>query len=191
LAIANSNLEVELREVFLNNRPQTLYEVSPKGTVPVLQLEDGTVIDESIDIIKWALAQSASDWYKSNTELQDELVHHNDFEFKQWLDKYKYHDRHLENTLEFYRDKCSETLAHYNKLLKTQSHLVGKSMSLAEAAIFPFVRQCANVEREWFASTFPNIEQWLENWIQSELFRSVMFKFDAWELEDKPLYISF
>ena len=191
MAIANSNLEVELREVFLNNRPQALYDISPKGTVPILQLPDAQLIDESIDIMKWALAQSASDWYKSNTELQDELVHHNDFEFKQWLDKYKYYEQHPENTLEYYRDKCSETLAHYNKLLKTQSHLVGESMSLAEAAILPFIRQCANVDREWFASTFPKVEHWLEHWIQSELFNRVMPKFDAWELGDKPLYISF
>jgi len=191
LAIANSNLEVELREVFLKDRPQTLYDISPKGTVPVLQLEDGNVIDESIDIMKWALAQTASNWYSRNIELQDEMIYHNDFEFKQWLDKYKYHDCHPENTYEYYRDKCSETLAHYNNILKTQTHLVEESASLAEVAIFPFVRQCANMDREWFASTFPNVGRWLESWIQSELFKRVMLKFDAWELGEEPLYISF
>ena len=106
-----------------------MYDISFKGTVPVLQLPDSTVIDESIDIMKWALAQSASDWYKNNTELQDELVHHNDFEFKQWLDKYKYHDQHPENTLKIYRDKCLETLLHYEKLLKTNSYLLEKVYS--------------------------------------------------------------
>ena len=191
MAIANSNIEVELREVLLNDRPQSLYDISPKGTVPVLQLEDGAVIDESINIMKWALYQSSSDWYKNNIELQDEMIHHNDFEFKQWLDKYKYHDRHPKNTLEHYRDKCNETLAYYNKILKIQSHLVGESMSLAEVAILPFVRQYANVDREWFAYTYPNVERRLENWIQSELFKRVMPKFEAWKLDDQPLYISF
>ena len=191
MAIANSNLEVELREVFLNNRPQALYDISPKGTVPVLQLPDGQVIDESIDIMKWALAQSASDWYKSNTELQDELVHHNDFEFKQWLDKYKYHDRHPENTFEYYRGKCANTLFQYEVLLEQNPYLQGEKIQLVDMAIFPFVRQCANVDREWFASTFPKVEHWLEHWIQTELFNRVMPKFDAWELGDKPLYISF
>ena len=191
MAIANSNLEVELREVFLNNRPQTLYEVSPKGTVPVLQLEDGTVIDESIDIIKWALAQSASAWYKSNTELQDEMINHNDIVFKQWLDKYKYHERHLENRLEFYRDKCVEILSHYEISLGKTSYLLGDHIQLVDVAIFPFVRQCANVDREWFIFKFPNVERWLESWIQSEIFNRVMLKYKAWRLDAPPLYISF
>ena len=90
LAIANSDIEVELREVFLKNRPEALYNISSKGTIPVLQLSKGLVIDESIDIMKCALSQSSSDWYNSNFQLQDEMIHHNDTEFKQWLDRYKY-----------------------------------------------------------------------------------------------------
>jgi len=191
LAIAASNLEVELREVFLNDRPQTLYDISPKGTVPVLLLEDGNVIDESIDIMKWAADQSSSDWYNNNTKLQDELVHHNDFEFKQWLDKYKYHDRHPENTFEHYRDKCANTLFQYEVLLEQIPYLRGEKIQLVDMALFPFVRQCANVDREWFATTFPKVEYWLEHWIQSEVFKCVMPKFDAWKLGDNPLYISF
>ena len=182
---------VELREVFLKDRPQLLYDISPKGTIPVLQLFDGIVIDESIDIIKWALAQSSLEWYNSNTELQDKMIHYNDFEFKEWLDKYKYYDRHPENSQEDYRDKCSETLSSYETSLRQSLYLLGDNIQLVDIAIFPFIRQCANVDRTWFASTFPYLEGWLENWIQSKLFKRVMLKFDAWELGDEPLYISF
>ena len=191
MALANSEIKVEIREVFLKERPQSLYDISPKGTVPVLHLSEEAVIDESIDIMKWALTQSSSDWYNSNLVLQDEMIHHNDIEFKQWLDKYKYYDRHPENTLKFYRDKCLETLLHYEKLLKKNSYLLANNIQLVDVAIFPFVRQCANVDRDWFASTLPHVEQWLENWIQSELFVRVMLKFEPWKLEKDPLYVLF
>jgi glutathione S-transferase len=191
LALANSEIKVEIREVFLKERPQSLYDISPKGTVPVLHLSEEAVIDESIDIMKWALAQSSSDWYNSNLVLQDKMIHYNDIEFKQWLDKYKYHNQHPENTLKIYRDKCLETLLHYEKLLKKNSYLLANNIQLVDVAIFPFVRQCANVDRDWFASTLPHVEQWLENWIQSELFVRVMLKFEAWKLEKDPLYVLF
>ena len=191
MALANSEIKVEIREVFLKERPQSLYDISPKGTVPVLHLSEEAVIDESIDIMKWALTQSSSDWYNSNLVLQDRMIHYNDIEFKQWLDKYKYHDQHPENTLKIYRDKCLETLLHYEKLLKKNSYLLANNIQLVDVAIFPFVRQCANVDRDWFASTLPHVEQWLENWIQSELFVRVMLKFEAWKLEKDPLYVLF
>ena len=191
MALANSEIKVEIREVFLKERPQSLYDISPKGTVPVLHLSEEAVIDESIDIMKWALAQTSSDWYNSNLVLQDKMIHYNDIEFKQWLDKYKYHDQHPENTLKIYRDKCLETLLHYEKLLKKNSYLLANNIQLVDVAIFPFVRQCANVDRDWFASTLPHVEQWLENWIQSELFVRVMLKFEAWKLEKDPLYVLF
>ena len=191
MAIAAVKIEVELREVFLRDRPQSLYDISPKGTIPVLQLPDSIVIDESIDIIKWALAQSSLDWYSCNTELQDKMIDHNDCEFKMWLDKYKYHNRNLEDTLDEYRNECSKTLYRYEISLAESIYLLGDNIQLVDVAIFPFVRQCANADRDWFASTLPHVERWLENWIQSKLFRRVMPKFDAWKLGDKPLYILF
>ena len=184
-------IEVELREVFLKDRPQLLYDISPKGTIPVLQLSDGNVIDESIDIIKWALAQSSLEWYSSNIKLQDKMIDHNDFEFKTWLDKYKYHDRNLENTQDEYRNECSKTLYRYEISLAESIYLLGDHIQLVDVAIFPFIRQCANVDREWFSSTFPHTERWLEHWIHSELFKDVMPKYKAWKLDAPPLYISF
>ncbi len=156
-----------------------------------MQLSDGTVIDESIDIMKWAMAQSSAEWFHSNIKVQDEMILHNDTTFKQWLDKYKYHNRHPENTLDFYRDKCVEILSDYEILLSKNLCLLGDKIQLVDAAIFPFVRQCANVDRQWFSSTFPSVERWLESWIQSKLFVRVMPKFEAWKLDDDPLYISF
>ena len=191
MAIAAVNIEVELREVFLKDRPQLLYDISLKGTIPVLQLSDGIVIDESIDIIKWALAQSSLEWYSSNTELQDKMIVHNDFEFKKWLDKYKYHDRNLENILDKYRNECSKTLHRYEIYLAESTYLLGENIQLVDVAIFPFVRQCANVDREWFSSRFPHTERWLEHWIHSELFRCVMPKYKVWKLDAPPLYILF
>ena len=191
MAITHAKIKIELREVYLKNRPQQLYNISQKGTIPVIQLSDNSVIDESIDIMKWALTQYSSDWYYHNTDLQNEMINHNDVEFKQWLDKYKYHGRHLENRLEFYRDKCAETLSHYEISLGKTSYLLGDNIQLVDVAIFPFVRQCANIDREWFVFKFPNLERWLENWIQSGIFNRVMPKYKAWELDAPPLYISF
>ena len=191
MALAYANIKIEFREVVLNNRPQSLYDISTKGTVPVLQLSNGFVVDESLDIMKWALDQFLSDWYYHDTELQNEMINHNDIVFKQWLDKYKYHERHPENRLEFYRDKCVETLSHYEISLGKTSYLLGDKIQLVDVAIFPFVRQCANVDREWFIFEFPNVERWLESWIQSEIFKQVMPKYKAWKLDAPPLYISF
>jgi len=131
------------------------------------------------------------EWYNNKKELQDKMIYHNDFEFKTWLDKYKYHDRNLENTLEEYRNECSKTLHRYEIYLEENIYLLSDNIQLVDVAIFPFVRQCANVDRVWFASTFPNVERWLEDWIQSKLFVRVMSKFDTWELGDNPLYILF
>jgi glutathione S-transferase len=141
--------------------------------------------------MKWALAQSSSDWYYHDIALQNEMINHNDSEFKRWLDKYKYYERHPENTLEFYRDKCVETLSHYEISLGKTSYLLGDNIRLVDVAIFPFVRQCANIDREWFVFKFPNLERWLESWIQSEIFNRVMPKYKAWRLDAPPLYISF
>ena len=119
------------------------------------------------------------------------MIEHNDFEFKTWLDKYKYHNCNLENTLDEYRNECSKTLYRYEISLAESIYLLGDNIQLVDVAIFPFVRQCANVDRVWFSSTFPNLERWLENWIQSKLFERVMSKFEVWKLGDNPLYILF
>jgi len=191
LALAKLEITVEHREVFLKKRPQALYDISSKGTVPVLQLLDGRVIDESLDIMKWAMHQGEQDWFSEEVVEQERLILHNDSSFKCWLDKYKYNNHHPENSREYYRNKCNEILLKYDKILKNQSYLMGEKPSLADAAIFPFIRQCANVDYNWFAENLPQLEKWLEGWIQSEIFSSVMEKFEQWRIGDPPQYISF
>jgi len=185
------NISVELREILLRDRPQSLYDISPKSTVPVLQLVDGNIIDESLDIMLWALKQEEQFWYIDNIKDQDKLILNNDNEFKRWLDLYKYHIRHPEHPREFYRNKCSETLLEYELRLKNNKYILGKQCCLADVAIFPFIRQFSNVDREWFSNEYPNLDDWLFNWIESSLFNSIMNKYEQWKPEHKPLIVNF
>lgn len=191
MVLAHMNISVELREILLRDRPQSLSDISPKATVPVLQLKDGNIIDESIDIMLWALKQGKQIWYNDNIEEQNNLIINNDFQFKNWLDRYKYHIRYPEFPREFYRKKCSETVSDYENKLKINKYILGELCCLADVAIFPFIRQFANVDREWFSNKYPNLDNWLINWIESSLFKSIMDKYKQWEPEHTPLIINF
>jgi glutathione S-transferase len=187
LAIAYSGINVELREVVLSNKPQSMLDYSPKGTVPVLVLPDKSVIDESRDIIHWALANNDPDnWaLKDNQEfmaIADQLIDENDSSFKQALDQYKYHVRHPEKPAECYRAKGEVFLAKLNDRLSTTMHLLGDRMSMADIAIFPFVRQFAHVDKEWFyQTTYMHLQRWLDSFLQSSLFENVMQKHSPWK----------
>jgi glutathione S-transferase len=184
-------VSVELREVLLNERPQSLYKFSSKGTVPVLLLKDGKVLDESLDIMQWAIKQGEQKLYEDKLNEQNQLIKYNDTKFKYWLDKYKYHVRYLEHSREYYQRKCSKTLAEYDMSLRENEYLMGDRIRLADIAIFPFIRQCANVDQNWFNNKYPNLNQWLEIWKQSRLFKSVMMKYNQWRLGDELLIVNF
>ena len=184
-------VSVELREVLLNERPQSLYKISSKGTVPVLLLKDGKVLDESLDIMRWAIKQGEQKLYEDKLNEQNQLIKYNDTKFKYWLDKYKYHVRYLEHSREYYQRKCSKTLAEYDMRLRENAYLMGDRIRLADIAIFPFIRQCANVDQNWFNNKYPNLNQWLEIWKQSRLFKSVMMKYNQWKLGDELLIVNF
>ena len=184
-------VSVELREVLLNERPQSLYKISSKGTVPVLLLKDGKVLDESLDIMRWAIKQGEQKLYEDKLNEQNQLIKYNDTKFKYWLDKYKYHVRYLEHSREYYQRKCSKTLAEYDMRLRENAYLMGDRIRLADIAIFPFIRQCANVDQNWFNNKYPNLNRWLEIWKQSRLFKSVMMKYNQWRLGDELLIVSF
>jgi len=112
MALAYSNITIQLKEILLSNRHPELYAISPKGTVPVLCLNDSTVIDESLDIMKWALQNSDPDsWIGYDQKIQFEMIDVYDNEFKNWLDRYKYYDRYPENNKNHYRDKCDKYLS--------------------------------------------------------------------------------
>ena len=191
MVLSYMEVSVELREVLLNERPQSLYKISSKGTVPVLLLNDGKVLDESLDIMLWAIKQGEQKLYEDKLNEQNQLIKYNDTKFKYWLDKYKYHVRYLEHSREYYQGKCSKTLAEYDIRLRKNAYLMGDRIRLADIAIFPFIRQCANVDQNWFNNKYPNLNQWLEIWKQSRLFKSVMMKYNQWRLGDKLLIVNF
>jgi glutathione S-transferase len=193
LAIAQSGIQCELREVVLKDKPQQLIELSPKATVPVLLTADDKVIDESIDIAFWALAQHDPDnWYQSLTSEQHEqmlaLIENNDGEFKYFLDRYKYADRYPEQDERFYREQGEKTLTRLEQLLTEHDCLLRDSWTLADIALLPFIRQFAFVDKDWFDSApYPRVRAWLEAFLESDLFRTVMKKYPQWQEGDEPV----
>lgn len=178
LAIHISGVEVELREVDLRNKPQTMLDYSPKGTVPVLQFADGKVLDESLDIMGWALnIHDPQNWLADFNAEAQALIELNDGTFKQDLDRYKYADRHPEHPPEYHRERAEKFLLTLDNRLADQPYLMGNRLSFADAAIVPFVRQCAHVDRDWFyASRYTHLIKWLDGLLQSPMFITVMKK---------------
>lgn len=187
LAIAYSGVLVEHREILLKDKPAAMLEASPKGTVPVVVLADGTVIDESRDVMMWALQQSDGDtWYYGLSPQQqtliDDWIDTNDHQFKPWLDKYKYSVGYPEHPAEHYRSHCDTFLAQLNQQLGQTAYLLGDSESLADNAIFPFVRQCAFVDKDWFDATdHVHLQRWLQHFLDSSRFQRIMVKHPLWK----------
>lgn len=182
LAIAYSQKQVQLREVALKNKPPELLTLSVKETVPVLQLTDKTLLDESLDIMIWALENADPDnWLKPNLTTMLALIDENDFEFKTWLDKYKYAPNDDPELIVYYRQEAENFLFKLEQHLLNNSYLFGDKVSLADIAIFPFIRQFAAVDLVSFErSKFSNIKKWLNHFSNSELFLSVMDKYPTW-----------
>lgn len=184
---------LELREVVLKNKPQQLIEISPKATVPVLQLTSKQVIDESRDILFWALGNATDElkqqYAPQHLQLEiDHLIDENDGSFKWALDRYKYSDRHEESE-EHYREMGEVFLAKLEKLLEKSPYLLADEMTLADIAIFPFVRQFAHVNKNWFEqSPYPKLINWLNELLESELFKSIMEKYKPWQAGQKIIY---
>jgi glutathione S-transferase len=194
MALKNSAIKVELREVDLNNMPEEAIKISPKATVPVLVLPDATFIDESWDIVKWALQQNDPDnWLGDNsTYLLDAemLVETNDYSFKEELDHYKYADRYPEHNEEYYRESCEEFISELEDMLAVNRYLLADCLSLADIGVFPFVRQFSLVDKVWFEqSSYINVQRWLKEIISSGLFQSVFQKHKLWQAGDPAIYI--
>lgn len=201
LALAVSGQVCELREVVLRNKPAELLQASPKGTVPVLVLPDGGVIDESLDIMLWALRQhDPQGWLEAETGSRDDmlaLIAACDADFKPGLDRYKYPQRYDGVDPLAQRERCAEWLVGLEGRLSAQPGpggdatqaaadaacgLFGRHTTVADAAIMPFVRQFAQVDRTWFdAQPWPALHAWLAGWLASPLFLSVMKKYTPWE----------
>lgn len=191
LAIASAGITVELREILLRDKPQAMIDASPKATVPVLVLQDGTVIDESRDVGAWALCKhDPHGWLNVNQPTLNALIDRNDGPFKRALDRYKYPNRYPDEKIdaEAQREIAAQTIMDHEKRLRETKWLLGDSPSWADYAVLPFVRQYAHVDKDWFWSQpWPHVISWLDEFLASERFGYAMSKFSLWKEGDPPL----
>jgi glutathione S-transferase len=180
MAVAVSGVEVDLREVLLRDKPPEMLIASPKGTVPVLVLPGGTVIDESLDVMQWALARNDPNGWLGAVD--SELIAENDGPFKAALDRYKYPYRYgLADGLQ-HRKAGLEWLMTLDQKLAQHPFLCGDHVSFTDSAIFPFVRQFAATDRDWFdVQPVEAVRLWLDGLVASDLFAGVMVKYPVWE----------
>jgi glutathione S-transferase len=186
LALIVSGQVCELREVVLRDKPQEMLDVSPKGTVPVLIDIDGRVLDESIDIMLWALAQNDPEkWLMPEQGSVAEmlaLIAEFDAKFKYHLDRYKYPNRYEDADAATHRAAGASYLAQLNTRLSQTTYLFGNSIVLADIAIAPFVRQFAHVDKIWFnEQSLPHLQAWLAAFVDSEIYTGAMQKYPKWE----------
>ena len=168
------------------NKPAEMLAALPKGTVPVLVLDDGTVIDESLDIMLWALNKNdpknllyAHDSHALPAMLT--LITLNDEQFKPCLEKYKFARRKHEASEIDYRRQCEVFVTQFELTLSRQKYFMGETPSLADYALLPFIRQFARVDRHWYLqSPYPNLRRWLNGHLQTPIFTKVMTKFPLW-----------
>jgi glutathione S-transferase len=186
LALATSGVVCELREVVLKNKPQALLDASPKATVPVLVLPNGEVLEQSLDIMLWALRQcDPGAWLspsQGNVEDMLALIAECDGPFKRALDRCKYPNRYPEADANVERARATAWLAALEQRLHSQPCLFGSHLALADMAIAPFVRQFAGIDPAWWqAQPWPALQRWLSDWQSSALLESIMPKWPAWE----------
>lgn len=177
MALRYCAVPVEIVEVSLKAKPAEMLAISPKGTVPVLDA-GGQVIDESLEIMRWALAQhDLQGWLLGGDPRIAELIEANDQVFKVHLNRYKYAERYPEQPMEVYRAEGALFLQRLDELLTDREYLLADHLSLADVALLPFVRQFAHVDREWFAQTpYVRLQAWLQRFLESELFTAIMKK---------------
>lgn len=192
MAIYQAKIKCEHREVLLKDKPETMLSLSNKGTVPVLLTPDEKIIDESLEVMIWALTQNDPDgWLIEDNFCSKDLIEKNDNEFKYYLDRYKYHVGYPEHTQEFYRDKTLPYLELLEQALSDNGgiSLSGDHLSFTDISIFPFIRQFANVDLHWFTkSSYKWIKNWYVNIEQSKLFQNCMHKYKQWSPDQSPVY---
>lgn len=185
LALAVSGTACELREVKLAAKPPEMLAASPKGTVPVLVLPDGSVIEQSLDVMRWTLGQCDPEGWLERDD--PTLIERNDGPFKHDLDRYKYPERHGSDPM-LHRASGLAFLRDLDARLAAHGQLCGPGRGLADAAILPFIRQFAAVDRAWFDNQpLPRLKAWLEGFVASDLFQTIMFRTAPWAAGDCPL----
>ena len=188
MALTKLDLIIELREILLKERPQQLYDISPKGTVPVLQLSDGKIIDESVKILLWAFNQLDS---KNDFANQKQLLDIIDVDFKHWLDRYKYPERYPEHGQNYYREQGNKILTEFENKLGKGTFFEGEIPGFLDMAVFPFVRQYAHVNMDAFQGSFTRLHDYYCAMISHFCFVSVMDKYSQWQEGDTPLLVNF
>ncbi|WP_220745535.1 glutathione S-transferase [Shewanella colwelliana] len=186
IAIYKSQQPVLLRDIVLKDKPTEMLVVSPKGTVPVLITPNGTVIEESFEVMLWALSMSdPDDLLRSGDDemlaSMQTLIYRFDNEFKRCLENYKCAKRYSETNIIECRQACEVYIAQLEQLLTAHQYLLADRESLADIALLPFIRQFARVERQWYLQApYPHVRQWLNRYLQSKMFSKVMTKHQLW-----------
>jgi len=194
MAIYVSGQAVLLRDIVLSDKPAHMLQVSPKGTVPVLVLQNGEVLDQSLEIMMWAFGQGdpsnylMSDGPNTQAEMLS-LIALFDTEFKLCLEHYRSAKRYHDESVLEHRLACEQYLQMLEQKLSQHLYLMSDNPSLADLAIVTFIRQLARVERQWYLqSPYPNIRKWLNGFLQGRMFSKVMTKYPLW-LAAKPLIV--
>ena len=186
LAIASAGVAVELREILLRDKPEAFLQASPKGTVPVV-VDGTTVIEESLDVMLWALRQNDPEGWLDMPGTGFDLIEDADGPFKRALDRTKYAVQYPEVDVETERAKAGAFLLKLNAQLYEKPYLFGETPRLADMAILPFVRQFAHTDLGWFTSQpWPHVTRWLEAFKASDRFQSIMTKYPQWHPGDAP-----
>lgn len=194
MALKYARLKIILREVELNDLPSEALAVSPHATVPSLVISENEYMDESWDIVKWATQQNdPENWLGENSEyLKDAemLVETNDYSFKDDLDHYKYADRYPEQPMEYYRRRCEEFLEELNEMLEANNFLLAEHITIADIAVFPFIRQFAMVDKDWFdKAPCPELQRWLDSILDTEWFSEAFKKHETWKPGSEDIYL--
>ncbi|OED60178.1 glutathione S-transferase [Vibrio tasmaniensis ZS-17] len=186
MGIALSKQQVLLREIVTKDKPSELLASSPKGTVPVLVLPDGQIIEQSLDVMNWALQQNdPQDLLRSSNPTLSQQVHQlikvNDGEFIGHLEKYRASVRYRNIDTEQRRQACEGFIGKLEALLTDQPYFFGETPSLADFAVMPFVSQFVRVEKKWFVqSEYQNVGRWLRAHLESKLYTQVMKQYPLW-----------
>ena len=192
MALKLTNTKCEIREVRLNNKPKQMIDKSPKGTVPVLVLQK-KVIDESNDIIEWAL--SSNNIFDGNIDhdqinLTNNLIELFDSKFKYNLDRYKYATRYENIDKDKHKNECLDILINLENLISNEGWILGSKINKLDISILPFIRQFRIADIEWFdkQNKIKGIQKILFNFLDSNLFKEVMYKYDVWEESAEPQF---
>ena len=194
MALKLANIKSEIREVRLNNKPKHMIEVSPKGTVPILILEN-EVIDESNDIINWVLDKN--NIFKNKLDhnqktLTENLIQTFDSKFKYHLDRYKYSSRYENVDIKLHRSECLKILVKLEKYISCEKDkwIFGNNINKLDICVLPFIRQFKIADPKWFnqRETIKKVRNVLNNFIDSNLFKQIMYGYDVWNEDDDPVY---